>query len=264
MDEVIFKEKKIHFKITGSGPAIVFLHGFTESLEIWNAFATRLKKQCTVVCIDLPAHGKSEVVEKVLTMDLIADIVKHVLDECKIKQCVMVGHSMGGYVTMAFAEKYPEMLKGFCLFHSNASADSEEAKQNRDRAAALVLSSHSEFLYSFIPDLFAPENVKKFTVEIEELKNAAASQMTPEGIVACLKGMKERPDRTHVLKNSKVPVLFILGKKDKRIPVDVVMKQVVLPAHSQLLLLDIGHMGYLEAKEETFQVIRDFTASFLL
>ncbi len=234
------------------------LHGFLESGEVWKNFARRLDTSFRVITLDLPGHGQSENPGPVNSMDMMAESVHAVLKSLGISNCLMVGHSMGGYVTLAFAEKYPRMLKGFVLFHSQAAADSTENRTARERTIALVQKDHQGFIKNFIPDLFDPSNVKKFEKEIENLKDLA--QKTPkEGIIAALEGMKIRPDRRHVLAQAKVPVLFIIGKNDNKIPMEVIVPQTLLPEHSEMLLLDhVGHMGFIEASGKTFDAVKGF------
>jgi pimeloyl-ACP methyl ester carboxylesterase len=253
----------LHYHISGKGPAIVLLHGFLESGEIWKNFVRRLSASFQVITIDLPGHGGSESLSPVNTMDDMAEAVRQVLKSIKVKTCLMAGHSMGGYVTLAYAEKYPRTLKGFVLFHSQAGADSPEARSNRERTITLVNKDHHGFIKNFIPDLFDPANMKKFGREIETLKELA-DETPKEGIIAALEGMKNRPDRQHVLMNAKVPVLFIIGKNDKRIPMEVVIPQTLLPEHSEVLLLDhVGHMGFIESSGKTFASIKGFAERVL-
>ena len=189
---------------------------------------------------------------------MMAEGVHAVLKTLDIPTLIMVGHSMGGYVTLAFAAKYPRMLKGFVLFHSHAAADSSENRIARDRTIAVVQKDHQGFIKNFIPELFDPSNVKKFSKEIEKLKELA-QKTTKEGIIAALEAMKNRPDRRHVLVQSKVPLLFIIGKNDRKIPMEVIVQQTLLPEHSEMLLLDhVGHMGFIEASDVTFKALKGF------
>jgi pimeloyl-ACP methyl ester carboxylesterase len=248
----------LHFKISGKGPTIVLLHGFLGSGEVWKSFVRRLKNYFQVITIDLPGHGASENMGPVHSMDDMAEAVRKVLNSLGINSCLMVGHSMGGYVTLAFAEKYPRLLKGIVLFHSHAAADSPEARINRDRTIAFVEKDHYSFIKNFIPDLFDPINIIKLGKEIDALKELAQGT-SKEGVIAALQGMKIRPDRQHVLLNSKMPVLFVIGKNDKRIPMEVIVPQTLLPEHSEILLLDhVGHMGFIEASGKTFEVVKGF------
>ncbi len=250
--------RKIHFATKGNGPAIVLLHGFTETLNIWNEFSERLSESCKVVCIELPGHGLSECIGEVHSMEAMADCMKEILDFINIKHFVLIGHSMGGYVSLAFTEKYPEMVKGLCMFHSTAYADSPETRNNRMRTNEFIIKNHFHFLCEFIPSLFTAENQVKYKAEIGKLV-ADAKKMSKEAVIAANLGMASRPDRTHILKNIRVPVLFMAGKQDVRIPFDKVLEQIAMPNDCVALLMgDVAHMGYLEAKEKTYYAIKTF------
>ncbi|MBN2175424.1 MAG: alpha/beta hydrolase [Bacteroidales bacterium] len=255
---IIYNEKKINFSDTGKGDAVVFLHGFLESLIIWRSFSEKLSANYRVICIDLPGHGKSDGFSDIHTMESMAEGVKSVLDHLNIEKCALIGHSMGGYVTLAFADLYPGYLSGIGLFHSAAHADSPEAASNRERAIQAIQSDHTQFITHFIPDLFAKAHVSSYQKEINILKEIALT-IEKENIIAALKGMKQRKDNRPLLKNMEIPVFFIIGKEDSRIPTDLAKEQVGLPKNSSMLLLEeVGHMGYIEAAEETFQFIEDF------
>jgi pimeloyl-ACP methyl ester carboxylesterase len=258
MPYTAFKKKNIHFTDCGKGEAIVFLHGFTEDLSIWDKFAARLSKKVRIICVDLPGHGKSECFSEIHSMELQAEAVLAVLKHLKIKKCLMIGHSMGGYVTLAFAGKYPTWLKGFGLFHSHCFADSAEDKKNRTRTISMVKYDHFGFVAMFIPGLFPSEVHKKFNKEIRALVKRA-KEIPKEGIIAALKGMRERKDQTALLKSTKLPVLFILGLKDSKAPLTRLWEMISLPEISETLILrDCGHMGYIEAPEITFRAVRNF------
>lgn len=211
--------------------------------------------------MDLPGLGESESLAEVHTMELMAESVHALLDRLGIGKCVMVGHSMGGYVSLAFAELFPDYLNGFCLFHSMAIEDSPEGKQARDRTINLILKNRIGFLHQFIPNLFAEESRTRYQNEINRLQKNAV-QIMPKALVASMEGMKQRKNRLHVLEDTKVPVLFILGRKDNRIPLDKVMSQIFLPSVSQVLFLgEVAHMGFIEAFAITLKAIKDFTGT---
>jgi len=255
---ISYKNAKIHYTDAGKGPSIVLLHGFLESLEMWDEFANQLSTEFRVICIDLPGFGDSGMISDIHSMDTFAGSVKAVLDHLGISDCVMIGHSMGGYISLAFAKKYPKMVKGLGIFHSHAGADDPEAKKNRDRAISVIRQNHVGFIKEFIPDLFAPENVGKFSKEIKLLKERAG-RVSKEAIISAMAGMRDRKSRLDVLEKSEKPVLFIAGKLDTRIPLAKVMEQATLPKHTELLVLgNIAHMGFLEAKDECLRKIRYF------
>jgi len=259
MDQfLLYRGKSIHYRVEGKGPALVLLHGFIESLEIWNEFSTSLSQDFKVISVDLPGHGKSGMVDTVHSMDLMAEVVKSILDKEGINSCVMVGHSMGGYVTLAFADNWPDIVKGMVIFHSQAAGDTPEAKINRDRAIQVARSEHSSFIYGFIPELFAPENVKKYPDQIADLRKEA-SKLTADSIVAALEGMKLRDDKLAFLAEYPGPVLFIIGKKDSKVQMDKILQQIAIPKHGESLILgNAGHMGYIEEKKVTLEAVRCF------
>lgn len=260
MDQYIeYCSQKIHYADTGEGLVLVLLHGFTESLEIWNSFNEKLSKSFRIICIDLPGHGRTASFPEAHTMEVMAEIVHAVLSFCRVQQCVMVGHSMGGYVTLAFADSYPEMLKGLVMFHSQADADDEEVRRNRDRAIEAVKIDRSGFIKQFIPDLFAPKNRERLRKEIEVLRNQAGG-ISGKSLVAAIEGMKIRNGRRDLLAELSIPILFVAGKQDSRIPFNKALEQIAIPKHAEALFLkDVGHMGYLEAPGIIIGTIRDFS-----
>lgn len=259
----LYDNKKIYYRIEGDGKAIVLLHGFLETLHIWDEFSRELSKDFSVLTIDFPGHGDSENISEVHSVRLMTEIVAAALYVNNISECIMIGHSMGGYVTLDFADKYPTMLKGFGLFHSHALADSPEGKENRNRVIEAVKKNHKNFIVHFFPDLFATENVHFYRKEIEKLIHYA-DKMTKEAIIAASAGMRDRQDKMHVLKKSKVPVLFIFGRKDKKLPIDKALEQAALPYNSEILILgDAAHMGYIEDKNNSFLTIKTFVTKHL-
>ena len=253
-----YKGKKTYYTIEGEGETVVLLHGFTESLDIWDKFAADLCKSRTVICIDLPGHGKSECIGDVQTMEEMADIVKLIVDEEKVTQLIIIGHSMGGYVATAFAEKYKPLLKGLGLFHSTAYADSEEQKKNRLRTIEVIKNNHHGFLSAFIPELFAACNRDKYKEEIDKLVEASR-QMTEQSVISCMYGMAQRPDRIHVISNLDFPILFIGGFEDSRVPLNVFKSQMLTVNQSSALLLEkTGHMGYIEEEDRTLEFVKKY------
>lgn len=253
-----FRNARVRFSDKGKGRVVVLLHGFLESLEIFSDFANELSKSFRVISIDLPGHGLTPVMGYVHSMELMADCVKSVLDFAGVRKYAVVGHSMGGYVALAFAEKYPVNVSGLCLFHSTALPDSEEKKKDRDRVSGIVMKDHVQFVSELIPKLFAKENLTILGKEVVKAKQVAIN--TPkEGIVAALKGMKERPSREMVLKNAIFPVPFIIGKQDSILAWENLLLLASLPKKSYQLVLDhAGHMGFFEAPAETLKALKKF------
>jgi len=256
---VNFRNTSIRYKVEGAGTEVVLLHGYLESLDIWHKFSGELRKKFRVVSIDLPGHGQSGIIADVHTMEIMAEAVNAVLDELNISKCILTGHSMGGYVTMAFADLFYDRLYGYSLFHSTPFADTEEKKQNRSREIELVNQGKKELIFNInIPKAFANDNIDKLKSEVEWAVQIARNT-ADKGIKAVLEGMKQRHDRSEILGNSSVPVLLILGKKDNYISFDAVMNKIKLNEKGEIFILEnSGHMGFIEEMEESLIALTSF------
>ena len=167
--EITFKGAKINYTITGIGDTIVFLHGFLENLTMWDDFSEKLSATYKVIAVDLPGFGQSDTISENHSMSTMAEAVNSVINHEGISECILVGHSMGGYVALAFAELFGNKLNGIVLFHSQASADNEEAKTNRNRTIKIVENNHAKFISGFIPSLFTEDNAVKFSTQIQQI-----------------------------------------------------------------------------------------------
>jgi pimeloyl-ACP methyl ester carboxylesterase len=253
-----FKEISVRFSDTGKGRTIVLLHGFPETSEVWDEFAVKLARHFRIIAIDLPGFGHTPCIGYVHSMELMAGCVKAVMDNLGLRKYLITGHSMGGYVALAFAELFPDNLSGLCLFQSTALADSPEKKLDRDRAIGLVKQDPRHYVNEVIPTLFAADNIRLFKEDIRELKHIAHS-VSRQGIINALEGMKERPKRDWILQYATCPVLFIIGKKDRVIPFESLLKQAELVKKASVLLLEeAGHMGFIEEKKKTQECLIQF------
>lgn len=240
---------------------VVLLHGYLESMLVWEDFVPLLYKRVRVVTLDLPGHGISEVKGEVHTMDYLADTVKAMLDNLGIGRCTLVGHSMGGYVALAFCEKYPERLEGVVLLSSTPNADSDEKKTNREREIALVKAGKKDLLARVAPEAgFAVDNRRAMRDYIDDLTETV--HITEDaGIVALLNGMIQRRDMNDMLRESTVPQLFILGCKDEYITEPVAAKMIADHPQAKVVRLErSGHMGFLEQPEECAAALLGFVA----
>lgn len=242
-------------------PTIVFLHGFAESRTIWAEFTRGFPTHYQLLLLDLPGHGENTEGVHDYTMEAQARYVAEQLRQAGVTEALVIGHSMGGYVALALAEAYPELLSGLVLFHSTALADTDEKKANRDKNQEFVRRHGlGKFMDSFIRPLFAPSNRDRLT-EQQQLLETIGKATSKATIIGGLEAMKTRPDRTHVLKNAQFPVLFIGGKDDVAVPLDSLLPQLALPAQSHALLLrHVGHLGYLEEPELTRRAILNFAS----
>lgn len=240
---------------------VVLLHGYLESLFVWDDFVPLLYKELRVVTLDLPGHGISVVTGECHTMEFLADTVAEGLKALGIERCTLVGHSMGGYVALAFCERHPEMLDGVVLLSSTPNPDTEEKAENRRREIALVRAGKKDMLARVAPAAgFAEENRARMADAIEDLTEQVFVT-EDEGIVALLNGMIARKDQNEMLRQTKVPVLFILGRKDNYIPLEVAEKMVADHPEAEVVWLEhSGHMGFLEEPEATAKALLDFVA----
>lgn len=241
---------------------VVLLHGYLESLLVWEEFIPLLYKKVRVVTLDLPGHGISVVQGDTHTMEFLADTVADAVKALGIGRCTLVGHSMGGYVALAVCERHPELLDGLVLLSSTPNADTPEKAENRRREIALVQAGRKELLSRVAPAAgFAEENRARMADEIEDLTEQVFVT-EDEGIVALLNGMIARKDRNEMLRTTKVPVLFILGRKDNYIPVETAEKMVAEHPEARVVWLEnSGHMGFLEEPEATAAALLGFVES---
>ena len=256
MKNILYKNTKISYTDSGEGNAIVLLHGFLENKKMWKDYVLLFSENYRVISIDLLGHGESECLGYVHEMEDNAKAVNEVLEHLKIKKVIILGHSMGGYVSLAFAELYPEKLQKLVLLNSTSKEDSPEKKINRTRAIKTVKQNYVNFVSLAISNLFSEDNRERLANEIEKVKTEALK--TPlQGIVASLEGMKIRKDRENLLKQKLFPVLLILGKKDPVLNYDESISQIENTT-VELVSFEDGHMSQIENKEELKKVLSDF------
>lgn len=256
MKTIQYKNTKISFTDQGKGTAVVLLHGFLENKTMWDKYVSALSKNHRVITIDLLGHGETECLGYVHTMEDQADMIFAVLISLRIRKIVLVGHSMGGYVALAFAELYPDNVKGLFLLNSTSRADSDERKINRDRAIKAVKQNHTNFVRISISNLFSEDNREVLAKEIEKVKLEALK--TPlQGIVASLEGMKIRKDREVLLHFAPFPIQLVLGKKDGVLIYDDTIDQIE-GTKVELTTFPDGHMSHIENEKELKIVLLEF------
>jgi len=256
MATVNFKNIEINFTSTGKGNAIVLLHGFLENLTMWDLIISKLAKNKRVICIDLLGHGKSGNLGYIHTMEKQAEMVKYVLNKLKLRRYIIIGHSMGGYVALAFAELYPKNVKGLCLMNSTATSDDIEKIINRNRGISAVKKYAKTFIKLAIPSLFSKENVIRFQTDIENITKEAL-QMSQQGIIAAIEGMKIRNDRSIILKISDFPILMIISKQDPALNFNSLIDQTNNTKVHTVIFND-GHMSHIENTEELTSTLKNF------
>lgn len=238
---------------------VVLLHGYLESMYVWDDFVPLLKPHVRVITVDIPGHGISQVLGEKHSMEQLADILSAMLDELGIERCTMVGHSMGGYVALAFAARHASQLDGVVLLSSTPNPDTEQKRENRRREIELVRAGKKDALARVAPEAgFAVENRRRLKNYIDDLTECVHIT-EDEGIVALLNGMIDRADQNEMLRQSGLRQLFIMGKKDGYIPLEVAEQ--IISNHPQAevaWLEESGHMGFIEQPKECAEALIKF------
>lgn len=253
----------ISYTVYGSGNPIVLIHGFAEDGSIWENQINHLSPHFKIIVPDLPGTGLSRenIPSKSNSIDDFARLILQIADTEELEQITLIGHSMGGYVTLAFAELFPERVNGMGLIHSTSFADSEEKKETRSRSVAFMFKHGIvPFLETMIPGLYSTEFAKKHPQKIHEHIKLASS-FNVDVLAAYYEMMKKRPDRRHVLEGFSKPVLFIIGTEDKAVLLMDSLDQCDLPADPNVHILEnVGHMGMVEEPELVNKAIESFVS----
>ena len=251
---------KIRYSDQGDGAVCVLLHGYLESIEIFDIITSELSKSARVICIDLPGHGKSDLKMEHVSIEDMADAVYTVIQSLDIDVIHLMGHSMGGYVALAFADKYADKLASFSFLHSTANADTEEKKSNRAREIEFIRKGKKELICSTaVPNTFSKNNQEAFSDEINGLTEIA-SKTKDDGIVAALNAMMNRPDRNKTLRELSIPKFSFIGKEDNFIPFDKGMAWAKDNGMQPIIFKHSGHMSFVEEKEKCIEAVLDILA----
>lgn len=254
----IFFDRRISYRVVGSGKPVLLLHGFAEDGNIWNGLAEKLSGDHQLIIPDIPGSGDSALLDDANAgITGYADAVNAILEKENISSCIFIGHSMGGYIALAFAEKYPGKIEALGLFHSSAYADDAAKIETRKKGIEFIKQNGAAaFLKTSIPGLFADaEKSKPFIDKLIEKGKA----FTNQALIQYYESMIARPDRTSVVRNIHKPVLFVMGQHDKAVPFEHSLQQSHLPAISHIhILRHSAHMGMLEEKDRSFNILAHF------
>ena len=252
----------IHFFEKGSGQPVVLLHGFCESGNMWNYFAEKLSDNFRVVCPDLPGFGDSPIPEDEISLEEVAVQLEEWLEENQIFDPIVIGHSLGGYVTLALLELMGNRIQAVGLFHSTALPDDEDKKEMRNRTITFLKKNGVEkFVSSFVPPLFPEKRREELAAEIESaIEDAKRSSLN--GLIAYAGAMRDRKERLEILRNFAGPKLLIAGTEDGAVKIEASRTQKDAFSH-YIELEGVGHMGMVEEREKTLEVVRDFCFSVL-
>ncbi|KAB7672968.1 alpha/beta fold hydrolase [Bacillus sp. B1-b2] len=256
MKTLLVGKEHIAYKESGQGSTIVLLHGFCGNVDYWDYIVPVLAEKYHVLCMDLRGHGHSSFQGGDIKIEDLAKDIHLVLEKLSIEKVTMLGHSLGGYVSLAFAELYPEKLAGFGLIHSTAFQDTEEGKEGRLHAIKKIQDFGIEsFVDGLVPNLFADDSKSILPKEIEKAKDIGY-KTNQVAAMETQAAMRVRPDRNKIIADSKVPVLLVKGIKDKIVP----LNRVTSSSGSTIteVELDAGHMSMLEAPEQLARTIQSF------
>ncbi len=258
-----YKQTKIHYLASGQGEAIILLHGFLENASMWESIHKELSKTHRVFALDLPGHGETEAIGYIHTMEDYAALILAFADNKQLTTFSLIGHSMGGYVALAIAEIlqneeqiYGPKLDKLILLNSSPVPDSKEKQKQRNRAIKMIQKYPDAFISMAVKHLFLPEDQKRLSSEINTAVEEA-KKCSQQGIINTLKGMRDRKDRTEVLKNLSNIGLLILGEEDSVINFEKT-KNIAEQANIQLEILPGGHMSYIEHPELLSGIIQEF------
>jgi len=245
----------LNFERKGNGKeTLVLLHGFMENTSIWNDMEPHLSENFSLLKIDLPGHGQSEIVAEVQTMELMAEEVKKVLDAQNLTKIHLLGHSMGGYTSLAFAEKYPEYLTSLTLFFSTYFPDDAEKKEQRIKSYRIIKDAFAHYARAGVPNLFNPNERDTLEGKIETALEIALSTNNL-GALASVKGMVERTDKKHVLENLDAKILVLAGKHDNAVKTEIMIKNLPDRTNIKSYVLDCGHNGHWEKPSICAEII---------
>ncbi len=251
-----YKGIDIFYTDEGSGNPIVLLHGFLEDHTMWDFALPEIKKNNRTITIDLLGHGKTGCMSETHLMIDMADVVDAVLSHLNINESILIGHSMGGYIALAYAENNTEKVKGLCLMNSTFEADGEELKARRTRANEMVKDNFESMVRMSFANLFSESSKEKFEVEFKAALKIAL-ETSVDGYIAAQEGMKLRKDQTMFFKNASFSKAILLGKKD----VVLNSKAIAEFAKTNEITVSIfseGHMSHIENKTECLNSIIHF------
>lgn len=238
----------VHISDSKNGDKVlILLHGYLETLYVWQDFLPLLPSEIRTISIDIPGHGLSGTHQTANTLEFCADVVRDVLKVCMVDNAIIMGHSMGGYIAIECIKKYPSLFSGLVLMHSTPYADSPEKLIDRDREIVLIKQAKLPAIAKMgIPKMFAEVNQRRFDEKIFEIIELSETH-DPEGIVASIEGLKLRPDNIEVLKSTTIPILMFFGDSDYHISQEKAKEFVAsLPKAKSVFLAHSGHNGFIE------------------
>jgi len=255
-----YKKANIFYTDQGKGAAIVLIHGFLENATMWDKITPELIKKNRVITIDLLGHGKSDCLGYSHSMEVFSETIEAVLKYIRIRKCILVGHSLGGYVALAFAEKHPQKIKGLCLMNSTSVEDDNDRKLLRTRANKMIQTNFTNMVRMSFANLFGNKSKTLFKDEIKMALNEAL-QTSIQGYIAAQEGMKNRANRSAILSDNHFKKLIIVGEKDPVLDFET-SKEEAKNTNSEFVVFPDGHMSHIENKRELIATLKGFVKKF--
>ena len=253
-----YNQAKLNYAIYGNGMPVVLIHGFGEDGSIWTNQIPLLEKTFKLIVPDLPGSGKSErLLSENPSIEDYAAVIHAIIKKEDIHSFVIIGHSMGGYIALAYGEKYPTFIKGLGLFHSTAFADSSTKIEARKKSISFIEEYGSQaFLKTSTPGLFYNQQIHQAAIN-NLISNGV--NIEKQTLIEYYQAMMNRPDRTAVIQKASFPILFIAGQHDIAVPITDSLKQSHWANATHFHILEnSGHMGMIEENEKANEILLEY------
>lgn len=251
--------QRIHFFESGKGFPLVFLHGYCESNKIWKNLSLEFSDEYRVICPDLPGFGQSPLPPSPFSLEQIGDQIIHWLKSMRIEQCIVAGHSLGGYITLEILRKYPDYVKSIILFNSSALADTEDKKENRNKLIGFI-NEHgvAPFLSTFVPSLFYPPTAHIYAPVIQQITEDGLS-IARQAVTHYAAAMRDRQDSMDLLEKYPEKILLLAGEHDQNVPLEKSKEmEKYLPQDQVFIIPQSAHMSLFEQSQICYEAIRNF------
>lgn len=254
---------QIFYYESGQGFPVVLIHGFCESSSIWKSLSRKLSNEFHVICPDLPGFGQTPLYSDNFSLEEIGDHIVAWLKDLGIDRCIVIGHSLGGYISLEILRKHDDFVKAIGLFNSSAFEDLPDKKENRNKLIEFINEHGVEpFLKTFVPSLFYSKTAEKHKKTIDQIKDEGLS-IKPASVISYAAAMRDREDSIDLLKTYHNRILLLAGEFDQNVPHEKsrVMAE-ILDSENSMIIPDSAHMSLFEQPRICEDFIRKFIRKF--